>query len=462
MSLLNTSKHLDDALLKGMGVIASILLKLGLRPKDRIAIALPRGKEAAIAIYAVLSIGATYIPLDITNPDLRLQGILADAEVVLIIGLGGKKNWCPCDVKWLSFDDVRMQDGHKIGNFYNASDSDLAAILYTSGSSGIPKGVALSHGAMCCFADWAGEYFSVGEKDRIANLSPFYFDLSVFDLFTSLRFGASIHYMPNELPLSPIGMVKWLEENKITLWYTVPTVLTFLTLKGNLSKDSVPDLRKVLFAGEVFPTPHLLALARLLPHVEFYNLFGPTETNVCCCWAVDKEKIDPHSSIPIGYPACHDQIHVNSDGELLVKGPSLMSGYFSRGRILSPFDEKGWYHTGDRVSTGAEGELYYHGRLDRQLKCHGFRIEPGEVERAFYTYQNVEECVVFGIENHACTLLVACIGGQKAISLTDLLRHLKSKLPPYMVPERIVHMEVLPRLGNGKLNLQELKQKIKN
>jgi acyl-coenzyme A synthetase/AMP-(fatty) acid ligase len=252
-------------------------------------------------------------------------------------------------------------------------------------------------------------------------------------------------------------MVNWLEENKITIWYTVPTILTFLTLKGNLSKERLPDLKTVLFAGEVFPTLHLSALTQLLPHVEFYNLFGPTETNVCCYWAVDRKIIQDLAVIPIGHPACKDELLINSDGELLVRGPSLMSGYFSKGKIRCCFDEMGWYHTGDRVSTGEKGELYYHGRLDRQLKCNGFRIEPGEVEQAFYAFPDVEECVVFGIEQKVNTSLVACIGRTKEISYRDLMKYLNSNLPSYMIPERVLQMEALPRLGNGKLDLQKIK-----
>lgn len=464
MNLLKNTKNLSKEFKLRIKEYISVLLMLEIKPGARIAIGLPRGQEAAAAIYAVLSIGATYVPLDMTNPDSRLKDILLDAQVALVIITGTKQSWCSEGINWLAAESI--SDACKVDSepheIYESGASELAAILYTSGSSGTPKGVALSHGAMSAFADWAGEVFSVTNRDRIGSLAPFYFDLSVFDLFTSLRFGASVHFMPNSLTLSPVEMANWLEENKITLWYTVPTVLTFLTLKGDLSKERLPNLRKVLFAGEVFPTTHLLKLSQLLPHVEFYNLFGPTETNVCCYWAVDRKIIEGLANIPIGYPACNDEICIDSTGELLVRGPSLMSGYFSKGTLSYPFDENGWYRTGDCVSVGPDGEFYYHGRLDRQLKCHGFRIEPGEVEKALYNFPGVEECAVFGIENRSNTSLVACVGSLNVIPLIDLVKYLKNHLPSYMIPERVEQMRMLPRLSNGKLDSQKLKEFFKN
>jgi L-proline---[L-prolyl-carrier protein] ligase len=436
--------------------IASWLIASGVQPKDRVAVALPRGREALVVIYSVLLIGAVYVPLDISSPDARLSSIVSDAGAALVVGQGERKQFCPEGVKWLALEAADLRAAQLLP--YPSEEKDLAAILYTSGSSGRPKGVALSHLAMGAFADWMGTTFSIGKETVIASLSPFYFDLSVFDLFTSRRFGAKVHFMPQEAALSPLAMVEWLKDHRITHWYTVPTILTFLTLKGNLTPASLPAMQKIFFAGEVFPLVHLLALLDLLPHVEFYNLFGPTETNVCTYWPVDRKKARFSPALPIGYPACGDTLMISEDNELLVKGPSLMSGYFSKGGIVNPCDEQGWYHTGDGVSLGKEGELYYHGRLDRMIKCQGFRIAPEEVERVLLTFPGVIECTFFGIEKSYGKTTVACVGAQEPLSHSALMHYLKKERPEYMIPHKVMQFAKLPRLGNGKLDLQELKK----
>lgn len=431
---------------------ASRLRAAGVQPKERVAIALPRGKKAAEAIYSVLMVGAAYIPLDIDSPAARLKAILIDSGAAAVVALGERQEFCPPGVQWIAF-----EEGESSAPFspYQPNETDLAAILYTSGSSGQPKGVALSHRAINAFADWMGRTFAIDKESRIASLSPFYFDLSVFDLFTSRRFGAEVYFIPQELTLSPVAMAEWLRENRITHWYTVPTVLTFLTLKGNLKQAQLPAMQKIFFAGEVFPMVPLLALLDQLPNVEFYNLFGPTETNVCCYWAVDREKARQSASLPIGYAACGDALKISDAGELLVKGPSLMTGYYSQKGISNPCDEEGWYHTGDSVSMGKEGELYYQGRIDRQFKCQGFRIAPEEVERALGAYPGVDECAFFGINGQTT---VACVGVRESISHSALMRHLKKELPYYMIPHKVLQFTKLPRLRNGKLDLQEIEK----
>lgn len=442
--------------------LSSKLCAANMAPQDRVAVALPRGLEAAIAIYAILYEGGVYVPLDIKNPGDRLSYIIKDAGVKIILGEDKKPEWCPDSIYWFNIGEKREEIASD-GKGQNFRGESLAAILYTSGSTGTPKGVALSHRAMCIFSDWAGKEFKVTAADKIASFAPFYFDLSVFDLFTALRFGACIRFMPNQLAISPAKMALWLADNKISVWYTVPSLLSFLALKGNLQNTKLPSLRTILFAGEVFPSFQLLKLLNLLPHVKFYNLYGPTETNVCSFWPVDPKKVKSNDSIPIGFPACGNQVKIDLiTEELLVSGPTLMSGYWQDGNVVkNVFDENGWYRTGDKVSLNQEEELLYKGRLDRMVKIFGHRVEPMEVEKVIHSFPGIQEAVVMGIsDEEEKTELVACIVANHKIEELALKTFLNQKLPIYMRPTFFIYIESIPRLRNGKIDHQTIKSLI--
>jgi amino acid adenylation domain-containing protein len=442
--------------------LASKLHAANMNPQDRVAVALPHGLEAAIAIYAILYEGGVYVPLDIKNPGNRLAYIIKDAGVKIILGKDKKPEWCPDSIYWFNIAE-KSEEITGDGKGQNFRGESLAAILYTSGSTGAPKGVALSHRAMCAFTDWAGKELKVSTTDKIASFSPFYFDLSVFDLFTALRFGACIRFMPGQLTVSPTKMALWLAENKISVWYTVPSLLSFLTLKGNLQNTKLPSMRTIFFAGEVFPSFQLLKLLSLLPHVKFYNLYGPTETNVCAFWPVDPKKVKPNDSIPIGFPACGNQLKVDPvTEELLVSGPTLMSGYWQDGNVVkNTFEERGWYRTGDKVSLNQEGELLYKGRLDRMIKISGHRIEPLEVEKVIHSFPGIQESVVTGISDVEEKMgLVACIVANPKIEELALKMFLNHKLPIYMQPTSFIYVEAIPRLRNGKIDHQKIKSLI--
>jgi amino acid adenylation domain-containing protein len=421
----------------------------------RVAIALERGIDAALAILGTLHAGGTYVPLDLKNPPQRLRFIIADADVQCVVGQGVCPEWLPQPERWLDIDNLIHRSHASRGNDGGRIPGDaesLAAILYTSGSTGTPKGVALSRRAMHNFVWWALETFHLSEQDRIASLAPFYFDLSVFDLFAGLAAGASIHFVPNGLTLAPAKLTQWLAEKAITTWYTVPSLLSFLALKGGLKSTPLPALRRILFAGEVFPTPQLISLCAQLPAVALYNLYGPTETNVCCYWPVERGRLNPEQPIPIGRTACNSTLQIDSDsGELLVASRNNLSGYWRQGRLFAQRDK--WYRTGDKVSRNERGELLYHGRLDRMMKCSGYRVEPAEIEAALHALPGVAQCAVFGVAD-------ATSGQRPAAALVLLAGHdiagvaqaLKQQLPAYMQPCKYLRLDALPCLSNGKID----------
>jgi acyl-coenzyme A synthetase/AMP-(fatty) acid ligase len=291
-------------------------------------------------------------------------------------------------------------------------------------------------------------------------LAPFYFDLSTFDLFTSLCQGATVNFMPARLTLSPSKLTHWLKENDISTWYTVPSLLSFIALKGGLETTSLPQLKTIMFAGEVFPTPQLIKLTQLLPDVDFYNLYGPTETNVCCYWPIDRKDLNPDTAIPIGIPACGAELKINpATEELQVKSTNNLSGYWQQGQLATRHRQEDFYNTGDKVSINANGEYCYHGRLDRMLKCSGFRVEPAEIERVINNHPGVEQCVIIGINDPTSRQRpAAAIILKQGAELSEINKFIRQQLPAYMQPCKYLQMETIPCLTNGKIDYQAIEQ----
>ena len=425
-----------------------------------IAISLDRGIDAASCIYAVLSAGAIYLPLDIKNPVTRLSFIISDAQPAFIIGLGSAPDWLNEPEMWLDISQLLLTEVN-IDLPTQVETTELAAILYTSGSTGTPKGVALSHQALTNFSTWASQTFKLNQQDRIASLAPFHFDLSIFDLFSSLASGASIFFIPARLSLSPSRLTSWLSEHKITSWYTVPSLLSFIALKGALETTPLPDLKRILFAGEVFPTQHLMRLTDLLADTELYNLYGPTETNVCCYWQVVRQRLTSDQAIPIGSAAANAKLAIDTEtGELLVNSLNNFSGYWQQGK-LQPLNLD-FYPTGDKVSLNKQGEYEYFGRLDRMLKCSGYRVEPAEIEHSINQLDNIESCAVVGIEDITSGQRpAAAIVLKNGANLAEAIKPLRQQLAPYMQPCKFIVLDTLPCLSNGKADYQAIQSLFK-
>ena len=425
-----------------------------------IAIALDRGIDAAICIYGLLSAGAIYLPLDTKTPASRLNFIINDAQPSYIMGWGSAPDWIEKPDNWLDLSQLLLADAEKYLPVQVSSD-DLAAILYTSGSTGNPKGIALSHQALLNFSTWASTTFKLNQQDRIASLAPFHFDLSIFDLFSSLASGASVYFLPSRLSLSPSRLTAWLSEHQITTWYTVPSLLSFIALKGSLNTTPLPKLKRILFAGEVFPSQHLIRLAELLANTDLYNLYGPTETNVCCYWQVERKHLTVEQPIPIGLSACGAQINIVTEtGELLVKSLNNFSGYWQQGK-LQPFNAE-FYPTGDKVSLNQQGELQYHDRLDRMLKCSGYRVEPAEIEQCINQLDNIENCAVVGTKDLTSGQRpAAALVLKNDARLAEVIKPLRQLLAPYMQPSKFIVLNALPSLSNGKTDYQAIQSLFK-
>lgn len=437
--------------------LAYILQEQGIVKGDRVGLYLSRGIDALVAVYAILLINAIYVPLNIKDPESRVNYILEDVKAKLLI-FREEKTPKFLNLKYLNLKHIiQPMNLNDISNMRNLEGSEnFSAILYTSGSTGRPKGVILSHRAMVTFVEWAGSTFKINSGDNIASLAPLSFDLSIFDIFTSLRYGASLFFIPDELTMSPAELTDWLATNKITIWYTVPSMLSFWAERGKIEHKKLPQLRTILFAGEVISIKTLQKLVALLPNVRFYNLYGPTETNVCAYWEVDKHRLNNISAIPIGFPACNSKLKIDTkENQLMVKGSTLMSGYWKSEPIF-PDD---WYATGDQVEQNELGEYLFKGRLDNMIKYFGYRIEPGEIESAINQITAVHTCKVVSINDKAGkSILAAFLVMHKKISIKNIKRMIESKLPKYMIPSLYYVGTEIPKLNNGKSDLLKIKK----
>lgn len=433
--------------------LAAALQARNVQSDQPIAIHLDKGIDATIALFGVLLAGACYVPLDLKNPATRLAFIIEDAKVNAVLGAGKCPAWLDQRL-WLDIENL-SQTKPKI---IEIAAESLAAILYTSGSTGQPRGVALSHRAILAFSQWAADLVKLQHGDRIASTAPFFFDLSTFDLYGVLGSGASLHFVPPMLTMAPARLSAWLQQNEITGWYTVPSLLAFLAYKGSLAETPLNELRFLFFAGEVFPTPALMALAAALPDTALYNFFGPTETNVCCYWPVAPEHLIADEPIPIGQAAAGCNLHIDEEtGELWVQGPTLASGYWTQGELRPFLNEKAWYATSDRVSQ-QNGLTHFHGRLGRMLKCSGYRVEPAEIEVLVNAMPGVIECAVIGIDDPTAGQRPAlAVVLEEGTTIADIRKALHSQLPPYMQPSRYQVLGKLPRLANGKLDYLQMK-----
>jgi amino acid adenylation domain-containing protein len=357
-----------------------------------------------------------------------------------------------------------------------AGPDDLAYVLYTSGSTGIPKGVMLTHRNALAFVDWAVAELAVSRDDRLSNHAPLHFDLAVFDVFAAARAAAAVVLVPRSAAAFPVELAAFIREKEISVWYSVPSALNMLATRGELEPGGPPRLRLVLFAGEVFPIAQLRGAMAAFPRAEFYNLYGPTETNVCTFYPVPRPLPEDCTAIPIGYPISDVELLAITDtgdvtgpgerGELWVHGPTVMRGYLGEAehtaKVLRAPDPRRpqltGYGTGDLVSADETGLWSFFGRRDSQIKSRGYRIELGEIEAALSGHPQIAECAVVPVPDPAFgSLIAAYVVTSAALSPADLTAYSRTALPSYMVPTSFSVLAALPRTSTGKIDYQALK-----
>lgn len=466
---------------------AHLLFAAGVQRGDRVGLYLEKSLEAVAALFGIMKTGAAYVPLDPAAPVQRIASIVENCAMKAVVSTGNKMAALQAQLATQGIAPaVILADGEPVGEPVEllpdpgTIEADLAYILYTSGSTGNPKGVMISHRAALTFVDWACETFNVKPTDRVSNHAPFHFDLSTFDLFATIKAGGTVVLVPSALSVFPLNLVKFMAEQRITIWYSVPSALTRLVLYGNLPKFDLSHLRTILFAGEVFPIKYLRQLMELLPHASYYNLYGPTETNVCTCYSVpplDSERTEP---ISIGKGCANSEILVLNEqdervapgnvGELCVRGPGLMRGYWGLPErtaqslihyVVHPhLGAEAIYRTGDLVREEADGNYTYLGRRDNQIKSRGYRIELGEIETVLYSHPEIEEAAVIPIPDeeigNRIKAFVVLRNGQ-AFTHSTLETFCATRLPKYMIPHQLEIRTALPKTSTGKVDKTHLR-----
>ena len=478
-------------LLDGARRIGTFLADAGVKRGDRVAIWMDKTPACVQTILGVMAAGAAYVPLDPRAPWRRCRAILDDCGVAALAVDGPRlpvlrelldgltlplllvEGTC-IDVPGVARAATRADALQTTARELPLPDAeDLAYILYTSGSTGTPKGVVHTHRSGVAFTQWVIDTYRVQPDDVFSSHAPFHFDLSILDLYASLGTGASVRLISSVEAMLPPHLVKGVAGWGITIWYSVPSILTAMLEVGELEKRGFGRVHTLLFAGEVFPTPQLRRLRAALPEVRLSNLFGPTETNVCTYYDVPRD-VPGGRSIPIGRACEHleafvldadgNEVGAGVEGTLWVKGGNLMSGYWNRSGLhgLAP-DPRGRpgpaYCTGDQVRLQPDGNYDFLGRRDHMIKVRGFRVETGEIEAVLAAHPSVVEAVVVPVPderagNRIVTTVVPRAG--QTMDAGSLTAFCKERLPAYMIPEQFDFVDSLPRTSTGKADRRML------
>lgn len=457
---------------------ASQLIKRTGGTSAPIAVFLPKGAATIFADLGIIYSGNIYSNLDVKSPPVRIKNILANLQPVLtitskalfasVMALGVPES----DVLVIDdvYDDAIVIDAAGISaRLERVIDTDPLCIINTSGSTGTPKGVAMHHRSVIDFMDWVMERLTLDGTEVIGSLSPFYFDIYTLELYLSLAKGSTIVVIPDELPMFPAKLVAFLAEMKISFIFWVPTIMVNIANMGLLGTADLGALKKIFFAGEVFPTKHLNLWRKQLPDAQFVNLYGPIEITVDCTYFVVDREFRDDEPLPIGFPCRNTSILIldendqlaadNQPGELCVRGSSLALGYWNdpektaKAFVQNPLNKhypELIYRTGDVVSRNDRGEILFLGRKDFQIKHLGYRIELGEIEHLVTSIGLVDNaCVLYHRERKEITLFFEA---KQQVQPAAIRQGLAGVLPKYMLPTVFRQMNALPRNPNGKID----------
>ena len=481
--------------------LARVLVAAGCRRFDRIALLMPTMPAAIVGILGIYKADCIYVPVDTASPVSRIKKILESCENTFVLAAGPvtpllsellqDRSWRDrLQIGWLednapsgievafTLTDVARASATPLRE-RNAS-ADPSHILFTSGSTGMPKGVVLTHANVIHFIQWATRYFSIDASDRACMHPPLHFDMSMLDLFSMMAAGGQLHLIPRDLSPLPNALADFIRRSELTQWYSVPPVLNYLAKFDAVRFNDFPSLRRVLWCGDVLPTPALIYWMQRLPRVTFANLYGPTEAAISSSYyTVPECPRDPQEAIPIGTACAGEELLVLDEtmqpvapgvtGDLYIGGVGLAAGYWRdpdrSAAVFLPHPQRPGarlYQTGDLARIGEDGLVYFLGRRDFQIKSRGYRIELGEIEAALNAIDGIEECAVVAIGTDTfeavsiCCAYVAAPGAE--LKPAAIRRELSRLVPAYMLPTRWQAFDRFPRNASGKIDRRRLKE----
>lgn len=476
---------------------AAITNEHGGRP-ERVGVFAYRSETAYAGTLAALCAGATFVPLNPTFPVEKTAAMVAQADLDAIIVdatclpqlaavLGSQSVSCVLTPETDDDPGVsarvlgrsHLRSAAPLRNLPPLTPEDTAYLLFTSGSTGAPKGVPVTHGNAVYFVDYMSKRYGIGPDDRLSQTFDQTFDLSVFDLFMAWTNGACVYAMASVDLLSPASFIN---KNELTVWFSVPSVPAHMRRRKTLLPNSLPTLRWSLFCGEPLPRESAEAWQNAAPNSIVENLYGPTELTIACFlhrWNSDSSpELCRNGLVPIGRP--YDgllAVLVNEElqpvapgepGELCVAGPQTTPGYWRAPEItsqryvdlpVSRHEKRRFYRTGDIVASLPDSEYVFLGRADQQIKVLGHRVELGEIEAALRADASVEHAVAIGWPATAADFVVAYVSGNN-VDVPALLERAKAALPAYIVPRQIHVLSAMPLNANGKVDRKVLTQRL--
>ncbi|HXR75464.1 MAG TPA: amino acid adenylation domain-containing protein [Bryobacteraceae bacterium] len=469
----------------------------GCQRGDRVALLVPKSPLAIVSIIACLKTGCIYVPLDVDSPRDRLDLILESSSSRLLLAVASSASLAEklltetartTRVAWLKGESEPTSSTSSLTPAFSwpvteaatapsnaGRPEDVAHLLFTSGSTGRPKGVMITHANVMSFVEWAISHFNYTPEDRISGHPPLHFDLSTFDIYGTFAAGAQLYLASAKLNVLPHKVAEFIRGNELTQWFSVPSLLSYMAKFDVVRPHDFPKLKRLLWCGERFPTPALIYWMKRLPHVEFTNLYGPTETTIASSfYRVPECPTAEDAPIPIGIPCGGESLLVLDErlqppsaggvGDLYIGGVGLSPGYWNdpeRTRAVfldEPFGPGSGriYKTGDLASVGKDDLVYLHGRRDSQIKSRGYRIELGEIEVALQTTSGIREAAVIAIESSGFEGAVICcaVVPERGMAFEPqvLRSRLSQRLPHYMLPSHWLRFESLPLNGNGKVD----------
>lgn len=469
--------------------LANLLVDIGVKPGDRVGLFCGKSLDLPVAVYGILGAGAAYVPLDPTLPAARVESLIADcgitvlitdtnriralrkinAELTAVIGLDEDADLGYRCIDWAT---VFAQPDRKPD--VAVDSSSLAYIIYTSGSTGEPKGIMHTHSSAMAFAEAAALTYGLSESDRLSNFPPLHFDQSVFDFFSGPLAGSCTVIITEDVMRFSANLAELIERERLTVWYSVPMPLTRMMLDGVLAERDLASVRWILYGGEAYPPKYLRQLLQMFPTATISNVYGPAETNQCTVFNFSTPEEVPDEGVPIGLPWDWAKVRVVdpdavlgpsvAEGELLVSSPTMMAGYWG-GRFPEVFVDveaegatQRYYRTGDIVRMDADGQLFFRGRNDRLVKSRGQRVDLDDVEGTLSSLDGVAEAAVYTApgDDGSAQIHAAMTRADGFSTERKIMIALQSLLSPAAIPVQILVLDEFPRTTSGKIDRRAL------